>query len=68
LWIACEIVGKKFQRDEAAETRVFGFIDDAHTAAAEFLDDAVMGKRSTVQRGRIGHGRRDSRRIGAGSQ
>ena len=43
LRIADEIFGKKFESDEAAEFGVFGFVDDAHAAAAEFFSDAVMG-------------------------
>ena len=35
-------VGKKFQRDEAVQLGVLGFVDDAHTAAAQFFDDAVV--------------------------
>jgi hypothetical protein len=42
LWIVSEIVGKKFESDEAAEASVFGFVDDAHSSTAEFFDDAVM--------------------------
>jgi hypothetical protein len=68
LRIASEIVGEKFESDEAAKTRVFGFVDDAHSAAAEFFDDAVMRDRLADQRRRIGHGRGDFRGIGAGSQ
>ncbi len=68
LRIASEIVGEKFERDEAAEAGVFGFVDDAHAAAAEFFDDAVMRDRLADQRRRIGHGRGDFRGIGAGSQ
>ena len=37
-----EIVGQKFQSYEAPEFDVFGFVDDSHTAAAEFLDDPVV--------------------------
>ena len=33
---------KEFQRDEASELEVFGFVDHAHPAAAQFLDNAVM--------------------------
>ncbi len=36
------IVGQEFQSDEAAEARVLGLVDDAHPAAAELLDDAVV--------------------------
>ena len=43
LRVAGEIFGEKFQRDETAELGVFGFVDDAHSAAAEFFEDAVMG-------------------------
>ena len=42
LRIAGDIVGQKFQSDEAAQARVFGFVDDAHAAAAELFDDAVV--------------------------
>jgi hypothetical protein len=35
-------VGKELQRDEAAERSVLRFIDDAHTAAAEFINDVVV--------------------------
>src|SRR6201999_2271931 len=42
LRILSEIVGKKFECDEAAEARVFGFVDYAHSATAELFDDAVM--------------------------
>ena len=38
-----DVVGKEFQSNEPAEVGVFGFVDDAHAAAAEFLNDAVMG-------------------------
>jgi len=43
LRVAGEIFGEKFERDEAAELGVFGFVDDAHSAAAEFFQDAVVG-------------------------
>jgi len=42
LRVARELVGQKFEGDEAAEFGVFRLVDDAHTAAAELLDDAVM--------------------------
>src|SRR5438067_6237238 len=36
------LVGQKLQRDVPAQARVFGFIDDTHTAAAELVKNAVM--------------------------
>jgi len=42
LRVAGEFFGKKFEGDEAAEFRVFGFVDDSHAAAAEFFEDAVV--------------------------
>src|SRR5580704_5205311 len=36
------IVREKFQGYVAAEGGVFGFVDDAHTAAAEFFDYAIV--------------------------
>ena len=35
------LIRQELQRDQAAELRVFGLIDDAHTPAAEFGKDAV---------------------------
>ena len=59
LGIVSEIVGKKFESDEAAEASVFSFVDDAHSAAAEFFDDAVMRDGLADQgRGLVGHWRR----------
>ena len=37
------VVGKKLQRDKAAEKRVFGLVNHAHSAAAEEFDDPVVG-------------------------
>jgi hypothetical protein len=44
-------VGEEFQRDESAKRKVFGLIDNAHAATAEFLDDAI------VRDGLANHGR-----------
>ena len=33
--------GQRLERDRAAEPRIFGLVDDAHAAAADFLDDPV---------------------------
>src|SRR5579863_8208046 len=59
LRIGCDVLGKKFESDEAAEFGVFGFVDDAHSAAAEFFDDAVMRNGLSDEGGGIGH-REDS--------
>ncbi len=42
LRVARHLLGQKFQGDEAAEFGVFRFVDDAHAATAELLDDAVV--------------------------
>ena len=39
-----EVVGKKFQGDEAVEAGVLSFVDDSHASAAEHLEDAVVGE------------------------
>src|SRR5208283_2008305 len=36
------VIRQKFQRDKAQQAGVLGLVDDTHTPAAEFLDDAVM--------------------------
>jgi hypothetical protein len=36
------ILGKKLERDETPQARVFRLIDHAHPTAAEFLDNAVV--------------------------
>ena len=35
---------QKFERDEAQQADVFGFVDHAHAATAELFEDAVMGE------------------------
>ena len=42
LRVASEFGGKKFKSDRAMEANVFGFINDAHAASAEFLEDAEV--------------------------
>ena len=42
LRILRNFIGQKFERDKTAKLDVFGFVDDAHSAATELLDDAVM--------------------------
>ena len=55
LLVAGNFVGKKFQRDEALQAGVFGFVNDAHASAAEIFDDAVMGDGEANQRRAVGH-------------
>ena len=62
LRVSGDVVGKKFQRDEAVQARVFGLVDNAHAAAAELFDDAV------VRDGLADHGRANGRRAGVGGQ
>ncbi len=42
LRVGGEGVGEKFQGDEAIEESVLGFVDDAHSAAAETFEDAEV--------------------------
>jgi hypothetical protein len=42
LRVARDVLREKFQRDETAEARVLGFVDDTHAATTEFFDDAVV--------------------------
>ncbi len=37
-----EFFGQEFQRDEASEAGVLGFIDHAHATAAQLFNDAVV--------------------------
>jgi hypothetical protein len=57
-------VWEEFQSDEAAQARVFAFVDDAHSAAAEFLEDAVMGDCLAGFDRSIGHWWGNSREVG----
>jgi hypothetical protein len=41
--LASDLVGEKFERDEAAEAGVLGFINNAHSPAAKLFDDSIMG-------------------------
>ncbi|MGB9403375.1 MAG: hypothetical protein WCA98_07540 [Candidatus Acidiferrales bacterium] len=42
LRILRHVVGQKLEGNEAMKADVLGFIDDAHAAAAQFVDDAVV--------------------------
>src|SRR5580693_10353259 len=39
-----DVVRQEFQGDEAMEADVLGFVDDAHSSAAEAVQDAVVRK------------------------
>ena len=50
LGIFREVRRQELQRDEALQPRILGFVHDAHSAAAQLLDDAVVRERLTDQR------------------
>ena len=54
------VFGQEFQGDEAVEEGVFGFVDDAHSAAAESFEDAVVRDGLSDERVWVGHDRRTS--------
>ncbi len=43
LRVVPHVVGQELQRDAPAELEVFGLVDDAHAAAAQLLEDPVVG-------------------------
>lgn len=47
---------QEFQRDNPAEPRVFGLVDDTHTTTAQLFEDAVVGNGLTDERFLVGHG------------
>jgi hypothetical protein len=51
LRIAGDVLRQEFQSDTAAKTVILGFVDNAHSAAAEFFDDAVMRDDLSDERG-----------------
>ena len=40
------VVGQKFQGYTAAQAGVFGLVDHAHSAAAQFFQDAIVRNRA----------------------
>ncbi len=56
LRIAAEVLGKEFERNEAAKFGVFSFVDDAHSATTEFFEDDVAGDFLACQRLGVRHG------------
>jgi hypothetical protein len=54
LGIVGDVVGKKLDSDKAAELSVFRLIDNAHSSAAQLVQDAVV-RNGLAQWGRGGH-------------
>ena len=42
LWVAGNFIGKEFQGNKTMEACIFGLVDNAHSAATEFLHNAVV--------------------------
>src|SRR5713226_1209574 len=51
LRIISKLLGKELERDTSAQLEVFGFINHAHPAAAQYLQYAVVGNLLTDQAG-----------------
>ena len=62
LRVARQFFGQEFQTDRAMQPRVLGLINHTHPAAAQLLDDSVMGNCSPNERRRIRHGANTSAR------
>jgi len=60
LRVARDVLGEKFQRDETAELVVLSFVDDAHSAATEFLNHSIVRNSQADRRLRFRHGWRTS--------
>ena len=43
LGVRSDVVGEKFEGDEALEAIVFGLVDHAHATTAQFCEDAIVG-------------------------
>ena len=41
--LAADVIGQKFECDEAPEASVFGLVHNAHPATAKLFDDSIMG-------------------------
>ncbi len=55
LRIAGDVVGKEFECDKTMQAGVFGFVNDAHAAAAESFEDAIMREGLSHEGRRVGH-------------
>ena len=42
LWVFCYVFGQKLQCDKSTKLCVLSLVNDAHPAAAQLLDDAVV--------------------------
>ena len=60
LRVAGDVFRKEFQRNEAAELVVLGFVDDAHASTTEFLDHSIVRNGEANRRLRFCHGWRTS--------
>jgi hypothetical protein len=40
--VVCHFLGQEFERHDAVQPRVLRLVDDAHPAATDFFEDAVM--------------------------
>ncbi len=60
LRVSGDFIGKKLQGDKSVQGYVLGFVDNAHAAAAELIDDAVMRNCSADERLGIPAWRRSS--------
>jgi hypothetical protein len=47
LQVWSEAIGQKLKGDGPSELHILGFVNNAHTTAAKFLDNAVMRDRAT---------------------
>ena len=47
--VAGHLFGQELERDLAAEPGVDGAVDDAHAAAAELVEDSIVGDRAADQ-------------------
>ena len=41
--LAADLIGEKFERNETAQADVLRLVDHAHSPAAKFFDDSIMG-------------------------
>src|ERR1700730_10292066 len=56
LRVVRDIVGEELQRDEAAQGGVLGAVDNTHPAAAQLVENSIVGDRLPKNRLSIGHG------------